>query len=92
LPAGRPLLLGELPGQAPAPLVVLRPTAAGAALQFAFRLLNSSLGLLPAFPQLLSRSFVPAGSWSLRSSASWRGPTSLGRYEVRPGAFRPMLP
>jgi hypothetical protein len=60
LPPGRPLLLGDVPGQAPEPLAVLRTAGSGAALHFAFRLQDSNLGLLPAFPQLMRRGFVAA--------------------------------
>lgn len=60
LPEGRPLLYGVGPDGATEPLLVQSPDARGGALHFAFRLQDSNLALLPAFPQLLRRALLPA--------------------------------
>lgn len=57
LPAGEPLLLGGGPGGERVPLLVAVP-GERRALHFAFRLQDSNLALLPAFPQLLRRAFL----------------------------------
>ena len=57
LPAGRVLMTGQLPDGSSAPLCVLEDGARGRAVHFAFRLQDSNLGLLAAFPQILLRCF-----------------------------------
>ena len=57
LPAGKPLLWGRGPGGGRQPLAVLVEGPRAASLHFAFRIQDSNLGLLPAFPQLLRRAF-----------------------------------
>jgi hypothetical protein len=58
LPDGQPLLWGAVPGAPDEPLAVLVETPQAASLHFAFRLQDSNLALLPAFPQLLRRAFL----------------------------------
>ena len=57
LPAGRTLITGQLPDGSLAPLAVAVDGARGRAVHFAFRLQDSSLGLLAAFPQMLLRCY-----------------------------------
>lgn len=57
LPAGRTLLQGQLPDGSTAPLAVVEEGARGKAYHFCFRLQDSNLGLLAAFPQMLLRCF-----------------------------------
>lgn len=57
LPLGRALMTGQLPDGTSAPLCVLEEGARGRAVHFAFRLQDSNLGLLAAFPQILLRCF-----------------------------------
>lgn len=58
LPEGTPFLWAGEPGGAEVPLAVVVGTGEVASVHFAFRLQDSNLPLLPAFPQLLRRSFV----------------------------------
>lgn len=60
LPEGQELLWGSGAGRERRPLAVLVEGARAASLHFAFRLQDSNLGLLPAFPQLLRRGFLRA--------------------------------
>lgn len=57
LPPGRALLNGQLPDGSNAPLAVVEEGARGNAYHFAFRLQDSNLGLLAAFPQMLLRCY-----------------------------------
>lgn len=57
LPPGKALVTAELPDGSTAPLAVLVEGRRGNALHFAFRLQDSNLPLLPAFPQLLLRAY-----------------------------------
>lgn len=57
LPVGRALVTGQLPDGSTAPLAVVEEGSRGKAYHFAFRLQDSNLGLLAAFPQLLLRCF-----------------------------------
>jgi hypothetical protein len=59
LPAGRPFLWGDA-GAGRHPLAVWCSEKDTASVHFAFRLQDSNLPLLPAFPQLLRRAFVQA--------------------------------
>lgn len=59
LPAGEPFLWAE-DGGAREPLAVVAGGEQLASVHFAFRLQDSNLPLLPAFPQLLRRAFVRA--------------------------------
>lgn len=58
VPAGQELLWAQPPGRAPVPLLSLVTGPAGTSLHFGFRLQDSNLALLPAFPQLLRRAMV----------------------------------
>ncbi len=61
LPPGEVLLWGAVPGLPAAPLAVVVPAVGRtdlASVHFAFRLVDSNLPLLAAFPQLLRRLFV----------------------------------
>jgi hypothetical protein len=58
LPAGEPFLWATEPGGPNVPLAVVCGGADLASVHFAFRLQDSNLPLLPAFPQLLRRAFV----------------------------------
>lgn len=55
LPTGKTLMTGQLPDGSLAPLAVAVDGPRGRAVHFAFRLQDSSLGLLAAFPQMLLR-------------------------------------
>lgn len=57
LPPGRTLLQGQLPDGSLAPLAVVEEGTRGKAYHFAFRLQDSNLGLLAAFPQMLLRCY-----------------------------------
>jgi len=57
LPDGTPLVVGARADGTTAPLAVLVHGPVASSVHFAFRLQDSNLGLLPAFPQLLLRSF-----------------------------------
>jgi hypothetical protein len=58
LPAGEPFLWGAEPGLEPEPLAVVAGSPGLASVHFGFRLQDSNLPLLPAFPQLLRRAFL----------------------------------
>ena len=58
LPEGQELMWGGEPAGERFPLLVLAQGEEAASLHFAFRLQDSNLGLLPAFPQLLRRAFL----------------------------------
>ena len=60
LPEGQPLLWGSGSDGVPEPLLVLARGERAASLHFAFRLADSNLALLPAFPQLLRRALLAA--------------------------------
>lgn len=60
LPAGEAFLWGLDPHGERVPLAVVAGTEQLASVHFAFRLQDSNLPLLPAFPQLLRRAFVRA--------------------------------
>lgn len=77
LPAGKTLLTGQLPDGSLAPLAVAVDGARGRAVHFAFRLQDSSLGLLAAFPQMLLRCY--------EASQPGRGVVEVRNGEV-PGA------
>lgn len=71
LPAGQPLLWGAGPGGERLPLAVVVP-GDQTSVHFAFRLQDSNLALLPAFPQLLRRAFV--GSFGIAHAIQPPGP------------------
>ena len=54
------VLVTGLAGPGALPLATIRQREDGASVHFAFRLADSNLSLLPAFPQLLRRSFAAA--------------------------------
>lgn len=58
VPDGEPFLWAEVPGGGRVPLAVVAAGRDLASVHFGFRLQDSNLPLLPAFPQLLRRAFV----------------------------------
>ncbi|HEX6810918.1 MAG TPA: VWA domain-containing protein [Planctomycetota bacterium] len=94
LPQGQPFLWAEEPGQGRVPLAVVAGDENLASVHFGFRLQDSNLPLLPAFPQLLRRAFVrsygAAAKLQVRSPAVAAGEQDL---EARvAGADRPLPP
>jgi len=72
VPAGQELLWAQPPGRPAVPLLSLVAGAEGSTLHFGFRLEDSNLALLPAFPQLLRRAM-------LRSYGAAAGLSQLGQ-------------
>ncbi len=94
LPDGVPFLFGAAPGGESVPLAVVVGGAERCSLHFAFRLADSNLPLLPAFPQLLRRAFVRAYGTGAAATAS-RGPLPVGEQDLRQvatAAARPLPP
>lgn len=91
LPDGVPFLWGAGPASEPAPLAVLVGDQDRCSLHFAFRLADSNLPLLPAFPQLLRRGFVRAYGQAARAAAE-RPPLAPGEQDLRAAAAAPDRP
>ncbi len=81
LPRGEPFLWAEGSGGERLPLAVVVGNERTASVHFAFRLADSNLPLLPAFPQLLRRAFVRAygtgAALAVRSPAAAAGEQDL---------------
>ncbi|MGE3174505.1 MAG: hypothetical protein AB7O97_17880 [Planctomycetota bacterium] len=94
LPLGRALVWGAADDGSEAPLAVLVEGAGTASVHFAFRLQDSNLGLLPAFPQLLQRVFrrtqPDAGAPRATAAPFVRAEADLRRIEA--AAERPLPP
>ncbi len=81
LPAGRTLVQGQVDA-APAPLMVLAEAPGHATLHCAFRLQDSNLALLPAFPQLLRRSLLAAFGEAARWTEAEPGLPGAGEGDL----------
>lgn len=79
---GEPLLFAQLPDGTTAPLAVVCTGANGSAVHFAFRLQDSNLALLPAFPQLLLRAYERSQPGS-RAIAFVQQPSPLAEADLR---------
>lgn len=91
LPDGEPFLWAAGPASESAPLAVVVSDQDRCSLHFAFRLADSNLPLLPAFPQLLRRAFVRAYG-SAASAAEVRAPLAVGEQDLRAVATAPDRP
>lgn len=80
--AGRVLVHGEA-----GPLVALRPDGRG--VHFAFRLAQSNLGLLPAFPQFLRRCFAAAHGEAGRPQLAATNLLRSAESDLRPASVAP---
>ncbi|MCB9884831.1 MAG: hypothetical protein H6838_05025 [Planctomycetes bacterium] len=91
LPDGAPFLFGAAPGGEPVPLAVVAGGGERCSLHFAFRLADSNLPLLPAFPQLLRRAFVRAYGTGASATAV-RPALPAGEQDLRQPAAAPDRP
>ncbi|MEQ1633449.1 MAG: hypothetical protein ABL997_13815, partial [Planctomycetota bacterium] len=82
LPDGEPLLFAQLQDGTTAPLAVVCTGQNGSAVHFAFRLQDSNLALLPAFPQLLLRAYERSQPGS-RAIAVVQQPSPLSEADLR---------
>jgi hypothetical protein len=96
LPQGETLMSAQFPDGTRAPLAVLRRGPSGSALHFAFRLQDSNLALLPAFPQLLLRTYERSQPGShgiaLEQAASPLAESDLRRFDDTPARTVPAFP
>ncbi|MEY4674930.1 MAG: hypothetical protein RL148_2714 [Planctomycetota bacterium] len=93
LPAGDILVTGQLPTGQAVPLAVAVRGAAATSVHFAFRLADSNLALLPAFPQILRRAMLTAHGEAARIRATDPVPAGESDLTRLPGAQeRPMPP
>ncbi len=94
LPRGEPFLWAEGGGGERVPLAVVVGDERSASVHFAFRLGDSNLPLLPAFPQILRRAFVRAygsgAALAVRSPAAAAGEQDL--QSPLPAAERALPP
>lgn len=94
LPAGEPFLWALDAAGERVPLAVVTGAADRASVHFAFRLQDSNLALLAAFPQLLRRAFVRAyGTAAVATPLT--SPPAAGEQDLRriePVADRPLPP
>ncbi len=86
LPGGRSLVLGQLPDGSTAPLAVIAEGPRGKAYHFAFRLQDSNLGLLAAFPQLLLRCYEQSqpGSRAVKPRTAGIDPAESDLSRIEP--------
>jgi hypothetical protein len=84
LPAGEPFLWADDGAGGRRPLAVVAEGERTASVHFAFRLQDSNLPLLPAFPQLLRRGFVRTYGAGARLGVLTPQPAA-GEQDLRPG-------
>lgn len=92
LPAGDVLVTGQLPSGTIVPLAVAVRGRAATSVHFAFRLADSNLALLPAFPQILRRALLAAQGEGVGLRASDPVPTAESDLSALPGAQQRPLP
>lgn len=92
LPAGDVLVTGQLPSGAIVPLAVAVRGRTATSVHFAFRLADSNLALLPAFPQLLRRAMLAAHGEGARLRATEPVPAAESDLSALPGAQERPLP
>jgi hypothetical protein len=88
LPPGQPFLWADDGKGGREPLAVIVDGGETASIHFAFRLQDSNLPLLPAFPQLLRRAFVRSYGEAARLQVSSPAPAP-GEQDLRPASGRP---
>ena len=92
LPAGDVLVTGQLPSGTVVPLAVAVRGRAATSVHFAFRLADSNLALLPAFPQVLRRAMLAAHGEGERIRATDPVPVAESDLSALPGAQERPLP
>lgn len=84
VPPGQELLWAQPPGSPAVPLLSLVTGEQGSSLHFGFRLADSNLALLPAFPQLLRRALLRSYGAAAALSATSAAPAP-GEQDLRQG-------
>lgn len=93
LPAGDVLVTGQRPSGEIVPLAVAVRGQAATSIHFAFRLADSNLALLPAFPQLLRRAMLAAHGDGVRIEVADPVPAAESDLSALPGpGGRPLPP
>lgn len=92
LPQGDVLLTGQLPTGAIVPLAVAVRGRTATSVHFAFRLADSNLALLPAFPQILRRAMLTAHGEAARIRSTDPVPDGESDLTRLPGAQERPLP